>query len=402
MVDVIMRVTVMQDVKMYDVVDPTATKSMALCREYDDADDRRVSLPSRSISCSSHSADKTHNSSLISNTDDEDGELCYDNGVTDVENAAPMEGFSHRSCGRLSSLSSALLSFSSFTGYFSGCLSNIDDDEFTFAMWARCVAHIGDSPILTPWHGHEDILDSLGYGELADKSLPVANLKNSIHPLISTRAFIEDSYDITAQSRLWDGLRPALQLASRMLISAPVMAILRRRKYGQEIPHRHGSRTPGFRSYYKIVKPSTQEDHPSADACVMQDLMRLARKLRFVFGAIKPGSCDAAQIHALHCVSPEEVGRRAFVRCDPFDIPMSTYEYHYIAINETYGQYFKHAPRRTLSRDRRPQWSLAVTLIHEMIHAYYARDRVDGKEGYHEPWYDRASADIDEQAELGN
>lgn len=49
-------------------------------------------------------------------------------------------------------------------------------------------------------------------------------------------------------------------------------------------------------------------------------------------------------------------------------------KYHYIIINEAYGHYFKHSTKRTTDQDQKVQWFLAKTLVHEIMHAYYARD----------------------------
>ena len=67
----------------------------------------------------------------------------------------------------------------------------------------------------------------------------------------------------------------------------------------------------------------------------------------------------------------------AFVRCTPSEIPKCPRQlnkHHYIIVNKVYGHYFKYSDRRTTDRNQKVQWYLAKTLVHEIIHAYYARN----------------------------
>lgn len=298
--------------------------------------------------------------------------------------------YSSSSLTSISSLSS-LLSTPNRSSY--SLVNSFDCDNRT---WELCVelSHESDDSTLAPWNGYYDLVTSSGYGDLAEGTFPEGNLSNSIHPLLDPHRFIPSYHDIAFRDQLLEGILPALQLTSRMLTSAPVMAFWRRLKYGKEIPY--------CNSPCKIIAPCPSEDGPAADALVRDDLIALSDKVKLVFGVPKPDKWDSNQTHALHCDSLKDVGQNAFVRADLSGLPATGGKYHYIVINETYGHYFKHSQHRTLDRDMKTQFSLATTLIHEIGHAYYARNQTDGEFNYNEPWYDHRFVESDEEAEIGN
>lgn len=279
----------------------------------------------------------------------------------------------------------------------SGFLSCPNQPGHSHQEWMRCVEHIGVDFTIAPWdNAHSSYHRALNRnycGDMSQEKSSAGDLENDVHPLFDLRNFVKDVEDLSVQDKLWGGIAPALQLASRMLTSAPVMAFFRRLKYGVEVTD---SMTGS-----KLTKSSYMEDIHFADEGVEEDLLELSQKLLFFFGAIKPDSEKANQIHAFHTLAPEEVSGLAFIRCDPSDLPTEPGKYRYIVINEAYGHYFKHSQERTVERDQKTQWSLATTLIHEIAHAYYARDRDDGNEDYNEPVYDRGLVTTEEEPELG-
>jgi hypothetical protein len=70
-------------------------------------------------------------------------------------------------------------------------------------------------------------LDAEGFGKInVDSS--VGDLANDVHPLFGRDRFILEDFVTNTNSNLWRDLEPALRLASRMLLSPPVMAFLRK------------------------------------------------------------------------------------------------------------------------------------------------------------------------------
>lgn len=186
-----------------------------------------------------------------------------------------------------------------------------------------------------------------------------SNLQNTIHQLSSRDQFIVDTEDAALHNKLWGGLQTALQLASHMSTSPPVLAFLYRIHYGCE----ENLSQDGV-SLQKIVLK--QRYRPRFGRYVLEELVKLSTKLKYAFGAFKIKSWNPNQVHAMHSLSAEFVHRFAFVRCRPSDIPKHQRQpnkYQYIIINEAYGHYFKHSANRTTDRDQKVQWFLAKTLV---------------------------------------
>lgn len=253
-------------------------------------------------------------------------------------------------------------------------------------QWTKCVAFEG-SFLIAPWNGWEDKINASGYGTLATEDLSQSDLANAIHPLFLPDQFIWA--EALPEIDLYRKIQPAMTLASRMLLSAPVMAFLRRVRYGSEVQISDTKRN--------LLVASANEKRPNANVAVQYDLVQLSQKLKLGFGAVLSKERDS-QIHALHNVSQKSFGRNFFVRWN--HIPEDDNKTHYLVINETYRQYFKSSQHRTVDRDIKMHWSLATTLVHEIAHAFYARHRTDGVENYAEPLYSLEQC-TDDEGELG-
>lgn len=118
------------------------------------------------------------------------------------------------------------------------------------------------------------------------------------------------------------------------------------------------------------MQSSGVEDGAGTDEDVQDDLMRLSSRLVLLFGAMKPDQSNKNKKHASFTMNFEDSGNLAYFRSR---LPPNPHEFHYIVINETYGHYLKHSQCRTRLRDQRTQWSSAITLVHELAPAYYAR-----------------------------
>ncbi|KAF1834697.1 hypothetical protein BDW02DRAFT_324827 [Decorospora gaudefroyi] len=192
--------------------------------------------------------------------------------------------------------------------------------------------------------------------------------------------------------KLWCGLEPAMRLASRLLTSTPVMAFLRKIKFGHEITD------PSTQRRYLVEDANIPMDEANAE--VMHDLMKLSEKLNHIFTAIGPdpdgADSQCGQCHAIHYVSQSEFGERIFLPPGEANrLPTDTGKYHYIVLNQAYREYFTTSTERTPCRDMRTRFLLASTIIHETVgHAFYARNRIDGNEDYAEPFFAVDQADI--------
>lgn len=77
--------------------------------------------------------------------------------------------------------------------------------------------------------------------------------------------------------------------------------------------------------------------------------------------------------HALHCDSLENLGHDVYIRTDLSNLRNTGDKYRYLVTSEMYGRHFKHSRSRTPDRDMKTQWYPAISLIHKLAHAYYAR-----------------------------
>lgn len=349
--------------------------------EYDsevDSEDSIYSASDSDMSDAEYEPEVDFQKSVSSSSDSATSDVRYDSGV-DLPESSDSESDS-KSVSRYPSPS---LNSASQWG-----------DKCTKAEWLRAVGFVGHYFSTMQWDRPEEerVLHRTGYGDewvLGQPTPPAATLQNSLHPLFKRDRFIVDIEDPSVQDKLWDGLEPALQLASRMLGSPQVLRFFYKIHYGYE------ENLPGDKRFKKVVL--YRDYHDRLGDHVIEDIQKLSTKLKFAFGAFKVESSIKHQIHAIHTVSAKQVHDYAYVRCKPSEILKIANENHYIIINEAYGHYFKHSDRRTTDRDQKVQWYLAKTLIHELAHAYYARDRACkySDEHYNEPI-------IDPQHKVGN
>jgi hypothetical protein len=118
-------------------------------------------------------------------------------------------------------------------------------------------------------------------------------------------------------------------------------------------------------------------------------------RLVVIFAAIKPDENSDSQCHGIHYVSQEEFGERVFFRGDSSRLPpRSDHQHHYIILNQAYRDYFSNSSKRTATKDVRTCFLLATTLVHELAHAFYARNIIDGVEDYEEPFLSAEQADL--------
>ena len=248
------------------------------------------------------------------------------------------------------------------------------DDE----TWRQCVqeSYKDDAYLVAPWKDWKDYLDISDYGDMT--SVSACNLRNQPHALFHHSHLLGENDPVIGR-RLWEGIYSALQLASRLLVSAPVIGFFRLLKYGNEVTD--------IASPYKTLDSSGVEDYPGAGGDVHDDLMRLSSKLVLLFGAMKSDASNKNQRHAIFTVECKDISKYVYIRCN---LPPNPHEFHYIVINKIYGHCLKTSQRRTSLRDQRTQWSLAITLIHELAHAYYALTKWTGSDDYLEPRYSRA------------
>jgi hypothetical protein len=219
-----------------------------------------------------------------------------------------------------------------------------------------------------------------GQAELPDPHL--GDLVNQVHPMFArlnwVQGFSED---------LWEVLLPSLKLASKMLLSEPALAFFRRVLFSIE------KKTESRRThlhYTELQDPSTEDNE------VRTSLDALSCRLQLLFAAT-PSKESSWQIHAAHCVSHHHFGRDYFIRGDVSNLSDDDGQFQYLLINQAYANYFTaYAQKRKIGESTSPSdfvrstFCLAASLVHEIGHAFYARDRINRDENYSEPYFDLA------------
>jgi hypothetical protein len=269
--------------------------------------------------------------------------------------------------------------------------SSLNSFNAPFALandsWNEYVTYTGTQFLLRANTEWDPVFESGGYGEVDPCGLPLSALQNEVHALFAPDRFLLEDLVSELETDLWQDLKPALQLASRLLLSAPVMEYFRTIKYGKIASEKKYGRT------YLI--PSSDAYSQEANFEILTNLEMLSQKLVLIFAAIKPDENSDSQCHGIHYVSQEEFGERVFFRGDSSRLPpRSDHQHHYIILNQAYRDYFSNSSKRTATKDVRTCFLLATTLVHELAHAFYARNIIDGVEDYEEPFLSAEQADL--------
>jgi hypothetical protein len=106
-----------------------------------------------------------------------------------------------------------------------------------------------------------------------------------------------------AKNNSWELIGPALHIASMLIIDKPALAFFRCVKYG--VPTRQNGHT--------VLAYTEPIDTSSQDSEVLHDLENLAKRIRIVFGALKPSRGDKAQTPAVFYVSHQHFGTLVFI-----------------------------------------------------------------------------------------
>jgi hypothetical protein len=230
-----------------------------------------------------------------------------------------------------------------------------------------------------------------------DIKLPIpiiGGLTNSILPVCGPQNWPLEDFETNPPPNLWDTLRLALQLASKMLMSKAAMSFLRTMKYGEEkdLPK-------GGLKYLNYEEPPGPITLALQEQAVVEDLNDMAAHVRFLFGAIEPGE-EQAHVHAITCVSQELFGKRIFIRGHVSRLPSEDEKHIYVILNYAY-RVCAEKPKHTACDYVRLLFSLAFTVTHELSHAYYAYLHPGLSEEWPEPAFGLDQTNAGEQGELG-
>jgi hypothetical protein len=225
-------------------------------------------------------------------------------------------------------------------------------------------------------------LDQAGCGQVELPDPSMGDLDNQVHPIFARLNWVQGF-----SNDLWAVFLPSLRLASKMVLSEPALAFFRRVQFGVE------KKTNFGRTYLDYIPP---QDARSENAEVRSSLDALSCRLQLLFAAT-PSEESTRQIHAAHCVSHLHFGRDYFIRGEISSLPEDDGQFQYLLINQAYADYLTSYTRKLKTGKStspsdfvRTTFCLAASLVHEIGHAFYARDRMSRNEDYTEPFFDLA------------
>ncbi|KAF2252027.1 hypothetical protein BU26DRAFT_561807 [Trematosphaeria pertusa] len=262
------------------------------------------------------------------------------------------------------------------------------------ARWKRYVKSTENNTFVLAHRHLPAGLQDHGFDEIDLPNPPAGDLTNAVHPLFAADKWPLEGFP---DDDLWGSMDGMLRMASLMLLSEPVLAILRKIRNGT--PRTDPQSSHDFLEY---TQPATTTARTTTNTAIQTDLTILSTKLRFLFGAIPPTG-KSGQIHAMHMVSLSELGTKYPIRGATTALA-SNGSTHSILLNDAYKTYLRRRDSsRSPCRDLRTNFVGAVSLVHELTHAFFARDRTDGIEDYVESFLSRIAARASEghAGELG-
>lgn len=248
------------------------------------------------------------------------------------------------------------------------------------AQWETYLRVGSDNTNLTAYW--DEAINACGYGEVSMYGPLYGTLTTHVHPLFAAENWILEDFG-TAEgmgSEAWKLLEPILQLATNFLLSKPSLAFFRKLRFGDKVWNVEAKRT-----YLQYDQP---EDTSRQDDIVRQDLVKLAARLKLIFGVFSDPVTEqtGVQIHAAHFTSQELFGKTTFFRGDTSKLPTPEEDCHFMIVNASYKAYAETA-KPTHCAFARYAFSLGFSLMHEIAHAFYLRDVNFHPEFYQEPYF---------------
>jgi hypothetical protein len=251
----------------------------------------------------------------------------------------------------------------------------------TEEQWKKHVEYLGDGLV-----NNLEIIDGKIEREIferqkATRDQAKGTLQGPLHPLLQPHNFSAVNFDKRQLDKVLARMKPALALATKFLTNEIVCS-------KPWIHSQLGELKVDDETHRRYLKESPEETHEDAYKCFQEQLRQL--KVVFIFAAVN--SRGGAQVHGLHILPNEPVADHWYVRegSDVSGLNLLMKTHHTIAINAAYFEYYS---KRfyTAADDLTTHVTLAVTLAHEIFHAFSAQVRgivYNPKSTYEEPYFD--------------
>jgi hypothetical protein len=235
-------------------------------------------------------------------------------------------------------------------------------------------------------HGYPDELGACSCGEVKLSGEPLGDLKGEVHPIFAADNWPLEDFESKEGKKVWKRIEPALQLATRFLLSKAGLAFFRHVRLGEEGAHAEDQGCD--RNYLAYDGPSSERNKTKEEQIVIKDLEKLAKRIKCVFSVFFLPDKPDDQIHAMVTTSRSWFGKKIFIRGDHTKLPRAEEDSQVMMVNEAYKVY-------AAKQNPTPceyvcfAFKLAFSVAHETAHASYMRDGEEvAEDSYKEPYYD--------------
>ncbi|PSN66453.1 hypothetical protein BS50DRAFT_589186 [Corynespora cassiicola Philippines] len=225
-------------------------------------------------------------------------------------------------------------------------------------------------------------------GKRPFRSVPsphLGNLENGIHSILRRENWILGGGLVYHDDMIFERMQPALRLATKFLTVPSIL-----RLWLRILPSHSGERRkhPNVENWY-LPEPELGWATEDATLKVLAaEMEKLAAEIKFSFAAIDTDQYQTT-IHGSH-LFPGQYIQNVMFKGDT-SLIADAEGFHRILLNVAYADYLSQdetSENRTEECDIRTQFYLAVTLAHEISHAFCARYWLPpGDEIYVEPYY---------------
>jgi hypothetical protein len=155
-------------------------------------------------------------------------------------------------------------------------------------------------------HGYAEELGACNCGEVKLSGEPLGDLKGEVHHIFAADNWPLENFESKEGKKAWKRMEPALQLATRFLLSKAGLAFFRHVRFGEGGAHAEDQGCD--RNYLAYDEPSSERNRTKEEQIVIKDLEeqivikdleKLAKRIKCVFSVFFLPDKPDHQIHPM-------------------------------------------------------------------------------------------------------
>jgi hypothetical protein len=146
-------------------------------------------------------------------------------------------------------------------------------------------------------HGYAKELGACNCGEVKLSGEPLGDLKGEVHHIFAADNWPLENFESKEGKKAWKRMEPALQLATRFLLSKAGLAFFRHVRFGEGGAHAEDQGCD--RNYLAYDEPSSERNRTKEEQIVIKDLEKLAKRIKCVFSVFFLPDKPDHQIHPM-------------------------------------------------------------------------------------------------------